>query len=85
MNCKEWESFNDGIWKNEINVRNFIQKNYEPYTGDASFLESPTENTKKLWNEILDLYKKEKENNGVLDIDAEKVSTISSHEARLYR
>ena len=54
-------SFVSGKWNNEINVRDFIQCNYTPYEGDSSFLVAPTEKTKKLWNEVLELYKKEKE------------------------
>ena len=81
MQFKEWEGFNDGLWKSEINVRDFIQRNYTPYEGDATFLVGATENTKKLWDKVLELYKQEKEHNGVLDIDTEKASTITSHDA----
>ena len=81
MNFDEWNGFKKGSWDNEINVRDFIKLNYTPYTGDESFLESPTENTKKLWENVLELYKKEKENNGVLDIDPDTISTIDSHDA----
>lgn len=81
MEFKQWKGFNKGNWKNEIDVRNFIQTNYTPYEGDSSFLANPTENTKKLWNIVLELYKKEKENGGVLDIDTETISTIASHDA----
>ena len=81
MNFEEWKNFEDGEWKNEINVRNFIQTNYTPYEGNEDFLSGPTERTQKLWNEILDLYKQEKENGGVLSVDADTVSTISSHDA----
>ena len=81
MNFEQWNNFNKGDWQKEINVRNFIQKNYTPYEGDSSFLVGPSENTKKLWDEVLELYKKEKENGGVLAVDAETASTISSHEA----
>lgn len=70
-----------GKWNHEINVRDFIQKNYTPYTGDASFLEGPTDATKKLWQKCLDLFKKERENMGVLDMDTKIVSTITSHGA----
>ena len=81
MDFQEWKNFKDGDWKNEINVRNFIQTNYTPYDGDESFLTSATESTKKLWNEVLDLYQKEKDNGGVLSVDSTTVSTITSHEA----
>ena len=81
MNFDEWNGFNNGDWQREINVRDFIQKNYTPYEGDSSFLADATERTKKLWNEVLDLYKKERDNGGVLAISADIASTITSHEA----
>lgn len=82
MEFKQWNHFTKGDWESEINVRDFIQKNYTPYEGDSSFLANTTEKTQKLWNEVLDLYKKEKESEGsVLDIDTETVSTVSSHES----
>ncbi len=75
-----WEGFNLGHWSNdEVDVRDFIQRNYEPYEGDGSFLEGPTDASVKLWNEILELSKKERENGGVLDADTKIVSTITSH------
>ena len=82
MDFKEWENFNTGDWKSEINVRNFIQKNYTPYEGDDKFLADASDKTKKLWNKVLDLYKQEKDSNGgVLDIDTKTISTITSHDA----
>ena len=82
MEFKQWNNFNSGDWQKEIDVRDFIQKNYTPYNGDSKFLVQPTEKTKKLWNEVLELYKKEKDSNGgVLDIDTKTISTITSHEA----
>ncbi|MCI8636894.1 MAG: formate C-acetyltransferase [Clostridia bacterium] len=82
MKFEQWNGFNCGEWQNEINVRDFIQKNYTPYLGDDTFLANATDRTKKLWDDVLELYKKEKESEGsVLDIDTETVSTISSHEA----
>ncbi len=81
MDFKEWKDFTGGEWRHEVNVRNFIQRNYTPYEGDSSFLCKPTEKTKKLWDIVLDLYKKEKDNGGVLDVDANTVSTITSHAA----
>ena len=82
MDFKQWNDFKKGDWQSEINVRDFIQHNYTPYNGDSSFLSSATENTKKLWEEVLELYKKEKDSNGgVLDIDTKTISTISSHKA----
>ena len=73
--------FVGGKWQSEINVRDFIQKNYTPYDGDSSFLAGPTEATTKLWQECCDLFKKERENGGVLDMDTKIVSTITSHKA----
>ena len=81
MNFDEWKGFNNGDWQREINVRDFIQKNYTPYEGDSSFLADATERTKKLWNEVLDLYKKERDNGGVLAISSDIASTITSHDA----
>ena len=74
-----WEGFNLGIWSNEINVRDFIQKNYTPYEGDESFLQPATEATKALWFKVLELNKQEKEAGGVLDADTKVVSTLTSH------
>ena len=79
MDFKQWKGFVKGNWTNSVDLREFIQKNYTPYTGDDSFLVNATEKTKKLWNNVLELYKKEKENGGVLDIDTKIISTITSH------
>ena len=79
MKFNEWDSFKPGDWCFEINVRDFIQKNYTPYTGNADFLADATAKTKELWNTVLDLYEQERKNNGVLAIDADTVSTITSH------
>ena len=82
MKFEQWNGFTLGDWQDEINVREFIQKNYTPYEGDSSFLEGATEKTKKLWDEVLELYQKEHDSEGgVLDIDTKTVSTVSSHEA----
>ena len=82
MDFKQWNGFNKGDWQSEINVRDFIQHNYTPYEGDNKFLTQPTEKTKKLWNEVLDLYKQEHNApGGVLDIDTKTISTINSHDA----
>ena len=81
MEFKQWENFKKGDWQSEIDVRSFIQANYTPYEGTSDFLAGPTDNTKKLWDEVLDLYKKEKENGGVLDIDTKTISTITAHDA----
>ena len=76
---KEWESFRGGIWEKEINVRDFIQKNYTPYLGDDSFLAGPTEDTKELWARVMDLSEQERAKGGVLDMDTKIISTITSH------
>ena len=82
MDFEQWKNFKKGDWQTEINVRDFIQHNYTPYEGDDSFLAGPTEKTKKLWNEVLDLYKKEHDaKGGVLDIDTKTISTITAHDA----
>ena len=81
MNFKQWDGFVGTNWKNDIDVRDFIQKNYTPYTGDNSFLAPITDKTSKLWNKVLKLYEEERKNNGVLDIDTETISTITSHNA----
>ena len=82
MDFKQWDGFNKaGEWTKEIDVRGFIQNNYTSYTGDSSFLVGPTEKTKKLWNEVLELYKKERENGGVLDADCKTPSSINAYEA----
>ena len=82
MEFEQWNKFKPGDWQHEINVRDFIQNNYTPYEGDSSFLKGTTEKTKKLWDEVLELYKKEKEaKGGVLDIDTKTVSTVAAHDA----
>ena len=81
MNCKAWEGFNLGKWSEEVDVRDFIQRNYTPYEGDGQFLAPATDATKKLWNEICELSKKEREAGGVLNADTKTVSTLLSHGA----
>ena len=81
MRFEEWKGFNKGRWEKEIDVRNFIQLNYTPYEGTDEFLTEPTETTKKLWDKVLNLYKQEQANNGVLDIDTKTISSIAAHEA----
>ncbi len=81
MNCKAWEGFNLGKWSEEVDVRDFIQRNYTPYEGDGQFLAPATDATKKLWSEICDLSKKEREAGGVLNADTKTVSTLLSHGA----
>ena len=79
MERPEWQDFKTGKWDKEVNVRDFIQRNYHPYDGDESFLAGPTQATKDLWAQVLDLQKKEREAGGVLDMDTKVVSTIVSH------
>ncbi len=82
MTYKAWEGFVPGKWSDdEVNVRDFIQRNYTPYEGDESFLEGPTEATKKLWDEIMELSAKERAAGGVLKADTSVVSTLTSHKA----
>ncbi|MDO4218822.1 MAG: formate C-acetyltransferase [Synergistaceae bacterium] len=76
-----WQGFADGAWKKEINVRNFIIKNFTPYHGDDTFLAPATERTKKLWGKCKALMQEETRNGGVLDMDTKIVSTITSHKA----
>lgn len=76
---EQWNGFKGKVWKDEINVRDFIQENYTLYEGDDSFLAGPTEATKALWAQVMDLNKQEREAGGVLDMDTKVVSTITSH------
>ena len=76
-----WEGFELGKWNKEIDVRDFIQKNYTPYEGDDSFLTGATEATKKLWDQVSELNQMEREAGGVLDADTKVVSTLTSHAA----
>ncbi len=77
---EQWNGFTAGRWQEEIDVRDFIQKNYTPYTGDDSFLAEPTEATKKLWNKVSELMKEEVKK-GILDADTSVVAKINSHNA----
>ena len=78
----EWDGFEHGRWsETSVNVRDFIKKNYTPYDGDESFLVGPTEATTKLWEQVMDLSRQEREAGGVLDMDTKIVSTITSHDA----
>ena len=77
----EWKDFVGGSWQKEVNVRDFIQKNYTPYEGDDSFLAGHTKNTSELWAQVMELTKQEREAGGVLDMDTKVVSTITSHGA----
>jgi formate C-acetyltransferase len=76
---EQWNGFTKGEWSKEVNVRDFILKNFTPYEGNDSFLAGPTEATNKLWEQVIELTKQERENGGVLDMDTETVSTITSH------
>ncbi len=78
---EEWYGFKGGDWENAINVRDFIQQNYTQYNGDDSFLSGPTKATLDLWQQVSDLKKQEIENGGVLDMDTDIISTITSHGA----
>lgn len=77
----EWIDFVGGKWESEVDVRDFIQKNYTVYNGDDEFLVGPTKATNDLWAQVMDLTKKEREAGGVLDMDTKVVSTIVSHDA----
>ena len=76
-----WRSFKSGKWEKEVNVRDFIVKNYTPYDGDEAFLADATQDTKDLWAQVMELTKQEREAGGVLDMDTKVVSTITSHGA----
>ena len=77
-NFEQWHGFKGRKWMEEINTRDFIQNNYTPYDGDESFLTGPTEATNKLWGKLKELQKEERAKGGVLDMDTEIVSTITS-------
>ena len=81
MTHKNWNGFKTGIWQEEINVRDFIQQNYTEYCGDSSFLEGATKRTSDLMVKVQDLFKKEREAGGVLDIDTERISSLVSYGA----
>ena len=76
---QEWASFKGGVWEKEINVRDFIQKNYTPYEGDETFLAGPTKATNELWEQVMELTEEERNKGGVLDMDTHIISTITSH------
>lgn len=76
---EQWKGFKNGAWQEDINVRDFILKNFSEYTGDSSFLEGATEETLQLWQQVMGLTKQERDNGGVLDMDTKVVSTITSH------
>ena len=72
FNYEQWDGFEGRLWKEEINTRDFIQKNYHPYDGDDSFLEGPTQDTTDLWDQVLELSRQEREAGGVLDMDTKR-------------
>ena len=80
VNFEQWNGFDGSLWKEEVNVRDFIQKNYKPYDGDESFLAGHTDATNKLWGVLQGLQKEERAKGGVLDMDTEIVSGITAHE-----
>ena len=75
----QWEGFHGRLWKEGVDVRDFIQNNYKPYDGDEGFLEGPTEATNKLWGKLQELQKEERAKGGVLDMDTDVVSSLTSH------
>ncbi len=79
MGNNAWQGFKGHLWKDEINVRDFIQRNYTEYNGDKSFLSGPTEATNKLWEQLQGLFKEARAKGGVLDMDTNIVSSITSH------
>lgn len=76
---EQWKGFKTGAWQEDINVRDFILKNFSEYTGDSSFLKGATHETNLLWQQVMELTKQERDNGGVLDMDTEIVSAITSH------
>ena len=80
VNFEQWNGFDGSLWKEEVNVRDFIQKNYKPYDGDEHFLAGPTDATNKLWGVLQGLQKEERAKGGVLDMDTKIVSGITAHE-----
>lgn len=74
-----WNGFKNGKWSENVDVHDFIDLNYTPYEGDFRFLEGATENTEKLWEEVSELFKKERENGGMLDVDVDTISQIDAY------
>ena len=79
VDFEQWEGFEGRIWKEEVNVRDFIQKNYQPYDGDEAFLADATEATDKLWGALQNLQKQERAKDGVLDMETEIVSSLTAY------
>ena len=75
----EWNGFQSGQWEQVVDIRDFIQRNYTPYEGDDAFLANPTQDTKDLWEQVMDLTKKERDKGGIFDMDTKIVSTLTSH------
>ena len=80
-NFESWNGFKGRLWKEEVNVRDFIQNNYTPYTGDSSFLVGPTEATNKLWDRLQQLQKQERAQGGVLECETEVVTSLTAYGA----
>lgn len=78
-NFEQWEGFSGRLWKEGVDVRDFIQNNYQPYDGDESFLAGPTEATNKLWGKLQELQKEERKKGGVLDMETEVVSSLTAY------
>ena len=76
---EQWAGFQGENWRNSVDVRSFIQDNYTPYEGDASFLEDPTDATNQLWGKLQELQKEERAKGGVLDMETEVVSGLTSY------
>ncbi|MBR5225553.1 MAG: formate acetyltransferase, partial [Clostridia bacterium] len=79
IDFEQWQGFHEGSWKREINVADFIKQNYTPYDGNEDFLAPPTNDTQKLWDMLQKLQKEERRKGGVLDMDGDVVSTLTSH------
>ena len=79
VNFDQWNGFKGRLWKEEINVRDFVQNNYKPYDGDESFLEGPTEATNKLWGRLQELQKEERAKGGVLDMETKVVAGLTAY------
>ena len=79
MRHQHWNGFHEGVWQDEINVRDFIQQNYKEYTGDADFLAGATARTAALMEKVQELFALERQRGGVLDIDTETVSSLTSY------
>ena len=79
LQSKNWDGFEGGVWQEEVNVRDFIQRNYTPYDGDESFLAPPTDATNRLWGRVQELQKEERAKGGVLDMETEVVSGLTAY------